>query len=309
MGKVIKALKEGKFWFRLKTVMRQKKQNAKRLYVIKDDRVKELQEQARWLKKFQKKYRKTIEAGVQNSNQTGKSNKVWMLWFSGFESAPPIVKACYYSVKKNMPDREVIFLSESNVSDYIELPDYILKKRKKQLIGLAHFADIIRIQLLCTHGGMWIDSTVLCTASSTDFKKIIDAPLFLYHDVLDEHVRRASNWLIVNNGNGKVLSLTRELLFRYWKDYNYSVNYLFLDLLMALASRRYPEEWNSMPPYNNYDVRVMQKEMLNEFSLERWNEYLKMASFHKLTYKPRGDNPPNSTFNYIIKTYLEDSQN
>ncbi len=303
--KIFNGIKDGKFWFRVKIVLRQKRLKSKRFYRITNENVKGRQEEAIWIKKFEKKYAKIIAEGIQEPLSYNLSNKVWILWFTGLETAPEVVKACYNSIKRNMPEKEVIFLTEENLFDYITLPKHIMEKRKKQMIGTAHFADIIRLELLCTHGGMWIDSTVLCTASASDYKPITTAPFFIYHDILDEHIRRASNWLIVNNSNSQLLALTRKLVFQYWKDYNYAVNYLFLDLLMALASRRYPEEWENMPPYNNYAPRVLLKEAAKPFKETRWQEYLNMCSFHKLTYKLKFVNTPDSTLSYILKTYKE----
>ena len=304
--KAFKGIKDGKFWFRLKIILRQKRLQSKHVYRISNPIVKGLQEEAKWIKKLEKKYAKLIAEGISEPISYHLSNKVWILWLSGLETAPDVVKACYASVKRNMPDKEVIFLTEENLFDYITLPDYILEKRKKEMIGSAHFADIIRLELLCTHGGMWIDATVLCTASASDYTPITTAPFFIYHDVLNEHIRRASNWLIVNNSNSQLLALTKKLVFQYWKDYDYPVNYLFLDLLMALASRRYPKEWEDMPPYNNYNPRMLQKELPKDFNEARWQEYLGRSSFHKLTYKLKFTNTPTSTLSYILETYKED---
>ena len=304
--KIKNGIKDGKFWFRLKIVWRQKRLKSKHVYYISNGIVKNLQEEDKWLKKFKKRYANLIEEGIPEPTSYNLSNKVWMLWLTGLDTAPDVVKACYNSVKRNMPEKEVIFLTEENVFDYITLPKHIMEKRKKQLIGHAHFADIIRLELLCTHGGMWIDSTVLCTGAANDYTPITTAPFFIYHDLLDEHVRRASNWLIVNNSNSQLLALTKKLVYQYWKDYNYAVNYLFLDLLMALASRRYPQEWDNMPPYNNFVPRIMQKELSKDFSETRWQEYLNMASFHKLTHNFKFTNTPNSTLSHILETYKDD---
>ena len=54
-------------------------------------------------------------------------------------------------------------LTKNNFKQYIELPDYIEKKFEKGKISMAHFSDLLRISLLAKWGGMWIDSTALCT--------------------------------------------------------------------------------------------------------------------------------------------------
>ena len=43
-----------------------------------------------------------------------KSKIVWFCWLQGIEMAPEIVKACYNSLKQNLPDREVTVIDRGN---------------------------------------------------------------------------------------------------------------------------------------------------------------------------------------------------
>ena len=85
-------------------------------------------------RKLKNKFKYVINKKYKNTKQKN-SNKVWFCWLQGYESAPDLVKACYNSLKLNMPDKEIIFLSESNISNYISFPEYINKKyvRKKRV--------------------------------------------------------------------------------------------------------------------------------------------------------------------------------
>ena len=58
---------------------------------------------------------------------------------------------------------EVIVIDEKNWREYIDLPDYIIRRRERKQIPPAHFTDLLRLELLIRYGGTWIDSTVLCT--------------------------------------------------------------------------------------------------------------------------------------------------
>lgn len=51
-------------------------------------------------KKLHTKYKKVIDRGVESSPQYEFSNKVWVCWFQGYESAPPLVKACINSMHR-----------------------------------------------------------------------------------------------------------------------------------------------------------------------------------------------------------------
>ena len=101
----------------------------------------------------------------ENNASTGSATErpIWFCWLQGFEQAPPIVNACYSSLKRNIPDREIKVIDGQNWREYVEMPEYIVKKWEKGRIPAALFSDLLRLELLVKYGGTWIDSTVLCT--------------------------------------------------------------------------------------------------------------------------------------------------
>ena len=52
-------------------------------------------------------------------------------------------------------------ITEKNYKDYVNMPDYIIRKQQSGEIDLTHFSDILRMMLLARHGGIWMDSTLL----------------------------------------------------------------------------------------------------------------------------------------------------
>ncbi len=52
--------------------------------------------------------KKVIDRGVEPSPKYEFSNKVWVCRFQGYESAPPLVKACINSMHRVMPEKEII---------------------------------------------------------------------------------------------------------------------------------------------------------------------------------------------------------
>ena len=57
----------------------------------------------------------------------------------------------------------ITVIDERNWRDYVDLPDYVIRRRERRQIPSAHFTDLLRLELLIRYGGTWIDSTVLCT--------------------------------------------------------------------------------------------------------------------------------------------------
>lgn len=109
---------------------------------------------------------------------------IWWCWLQGIGAVPPIVKACYNSIKQQITDREIRVIDERNWSEYVELPGYIVEKWGKGQIPAALFSDLLRLQLLIKYGGTWIDTTVLCSArgemENSTVREYLDADLFLF---------------------------------------------------------------------------------------------------------------------------------
>lgn len=101
------------------------------------------------------------EISPMRTNKMGKSSKIiWVMWQQGIENAPNIVKNCIQSIENNKSEAKVIHITENNLYEYIEFPDYIVEKYHSGLITRTHFSDLVRIKLLAKYGGLWLDSTV-----------------------------------------------------------------------------------------------------------------------------------------------------
>ena len=85
---------------------------------------------------------------------------VWMLWLQGFENAPDIVQVCLRSWKTRNPTWRVVELNEENLSEYIDSAS--LATLKSLDIKPQKLANLIRLYLISTHGGVWVDSTCFC---------------------------------------------------------------------------------------------------------------------------------------------------
>ena len=273
-----------------------------------------LAERERCYRKLKRKYKKilTIDKSITiDKNKEEKSNKIWICWFQGIENAPELVKACYNSVVKNYNDKEIIVLTEENYKQYVDIPEYILKKWEKGYITFAHFSDILRIELLSKYGGLWLDSTIFTTKrSELVFNENIELFVFKQVDLDRKNSLSvvASNWLIYANKNNNIINLTKKLLYYYWKDYNYAINYNIFHIFFKLATEVYKDEWKNVPTFNNISPHILQFELNDDFQEIRFNEIKNMSDFHKLNWRIKSENK-NSFYNYIVDNYKNDIKN
>ena len=232
--------------------------------------------------------------------------RIWICWLQGYENAPPIVKSCINSVRQHANGFEVVILTEKNIQDYIKLPDYILKKFRQGKITRTHFSDILRVTLLCERGGIWIDSTALCT-KGTIFEEIQNVPLFVYR-VLDLTNRDcdsivASSWMIATFQESSILYLTRDLLYKYWENHDYLDNYFLFHIIFSLSSQKYAEEWKKVPMFENRAPHVLMFELGDTYSERRWKQIVRMSDIHKLTRHVEFEENTGNFYSYIIDRY------
>ena len=273
-----------------------------------------LAERERCYRKLKRKYRKILindKPIINDEKIIEKSNKIWICWFQGIENAPELVKACYNSVLKNYKDKEIIVLTEENYKKYVDMPEYIIKKWEKGYITFAHFSDILRIELLSKYGGLWLDSTIFTTKrSELVFNENIELFVFKQVDLDRKNSLSvvASNWLIYANKDNNIINLTKKLLYYYWKDYNYAINYNIFHIFFKLATEVYKDEWKNVPTFNNISPHILQFELNDDFQEIRFNEIKNMSDFHKLNWRIKSENK-NSFYNYIVDNYKNDIKN
>ena len=121
-------------------------------------------------KKFSREYRNIlnkINYEKENYDKEGIDN-IWICWFQGEKNSPPIVKKCIESIKKYNKDKKIHIITEDNISEYVEFPNYIYDKWKKGIITNTHLSDLLRLELLIKYGGLWLDATTLLTGEIPD---------------------------------------------------------------------------------------------------------------------------------------------
>lgn len=256
-------------------------------------------------KKFEKKYHEIISKGVTLDRQV-KSDFVWVCWLQGLDKAPDLVKACVSSIRRTFSSKNVVIISNDNLSEYIQLPDYIQEKWLSGRISAAHYSDIIRTELLCKYGGVWIDATVLSLSDHIpDY--IYERELFAFKELdlshMDIRPVVASSWFLSSRSNEPILLLTRTLLHEYWRTHNHLCNYFLFHIFFSLATKRYAEIWEDVPVLNNNSPQVLQFELNHPFEENRWKEICQDSNFQKLTHHLENVSE-GSYYEYIINNFL-----
>lgn len=223
-------------------------------------------------------------------NTSVKLNRtIWIFWNQGMENAPRLVQKCYESVCRNKPrDFEVILLTGEILSKYISLPDFIWDKYKKGYITITHLSDMIRLELLCTYGGCWIDATVFCSSMIPEYMLSRDMFVFKIPSVLNNPVLKMSSWWISSGQTNNFMHQVRQMLYEYWERETDIRNYFLLHIIMSKLIDEDSECRNifqNIPYFNSGNAHVLQGKLGVKYIEDEWRIIRSISCVHKLSYK------------------------
>ncbi len=216
---------------------------------------------------------------------------IWVFWWQGMEHAPELVQFCLKSVKNNCGDHPVIVISQDNYQNYVTLPDHILQKREAGKISLTHFSDIIRMNLLSDHGGLWLDATIF--ASRPIPEDWFLEPMYTGRNPGGDYTN-ASDWnwtsYALSTRENHPLPTRMKLFFNeYWKNENDVVDYFMMDCAIDMIVRKCPEIRDQVHaiPNNNTRQHSFQAMFYTPYQQDSYAALLYQSDtyFHKLSWK------------------------
>lgn len=218
------------------------------------------------------------------------TKKIWVCWWQGLNNAPEIVKKCVESIKRYAGDYEVVIITDNNCKDFVQFPDWLEEKRKKNIFSRTHYSDLLRMSILAKYGGIWIDSTFFCAGKGfEDYMKLplwsIKRPDYLHASVASGYFAGYS--LGCSYENRWIFGVVRDFLFEYWKRYDKLVDYLLVDYAVVLAQRhnaKIASLFSQIAPNNN-NCDELFKVLGDPYDEKIWANLKKDTSLFKLTWK------------------------
>lgn len=232
-----------------------------------------------------------------NVQDTRSHENVWVCWFQGIESAPTLVKKCYERMCQ-LEGKRVTLITKENYKEYTKFPKHIIDKWESGLITPTHFSDLLRVELLSLHGGIWLDSTVYLT--SEKLPDYIERSSFFCYRVLkpglNGHSIICSSWAMSGSKGNVILSLTKDIIYEYWEKNNHLSDYFLFHIILSAVILEaenvgviFPKQCNSIP-------HILQLEMYSKFDDRRMCQITNSTPIHKLTYKLAKDKCIKNTF-------------
>ncbi len=236
---------------------------------------------------------------------------IWVCWWTGEETAPPLVKRCIRSIRENAGKHPVNFIDQNNYSDYLDIPDYIINKVEANQICLANFSDYLRVSLIDKFGGLWIDATIF--VSDVIPEKYFSLPFFTCKSPEEEcgYISRMRWTAFVVGGwkNNVFFNYMQEMFTTYWLYHDSSIDYLLVDYLIELAYSEIPYIKNLINnvPINNTHRDNLQDAMYKALPGDMFNSVLDNDTIlYKLSWREsfptESSNKKESLYSYFINS-------
>ena len=176
------------------------------------------------------------------------NEKIYTMWQQGEDKAPPLVQACFRSIRRHCK-QELVILDDNNFEQYVKLPPEIIAKYRAGKIRRAHFADIVRVELLYEHGGYWLDSTAFVTAPIPQWITDQDFFVFMVGNVGQKYSYMQNCFIRARRG-AYLLAAWRAMILDYWMNENSCFDYFMHQLLFKTLVEGDPraiKEFAKMP--------------------------------------------------------------
>lgn len=213
---------------------------------------------------------------------------IWTFWAQGYDAAPPLVRRCIDSMRKNANGRDVKVLTLANLKEYVDIPSYIWEKVQEGAISLTHLSDILRMELLATHGGLWLDATMFVARPIPDVW--FTHPYYTIHYTTSNSTISKGRWTIYCQSSFQgslIYSFCRDVFAAYLKQYDRLGDYFLFDYVMAFGYEQIPAFRNLVDavPLNNEGVKDLDRHFSDRYKEIEVQSLLGSSTFFKLNWK------------------------
>ena len=223
-------------------------------------------------------------------------NTIWIFWYTGFDSAPPLIKKCA-EIAKSLDDANVILIDKYNLEEYFVFEGNIKEYFEKGYISIQTFSDILRTQLLSRKGGFWFDATLFALRKNF-ISTHKDLTYFsIKHRSNDLLLKKKWNefftgcrWSTYCNGAGignPIFSFIYDMYIQYFNTYNRAFDYFQTDYIWLYAYEHF--QWakeliDATEPSVSCIYNFHHK-LLKKFNQADWDKTLKENEFQKLGWR------------------------
>lgn len=230
---------------------------------------------------------------------------IWVCWFQGEAAMPTIVRKCYQSIKDHAGNHPVVLITLDNFKEYVNIPEVIMKKYESGKLKQAHFADILRVNLLAQQGGLWLDATMLMKESIDE--SIFNRPFWSVKTEKTGLYVSQCRWAVFAMAAQPEINLFNKLALcfeQYIKKTDLLVDYFMFDQFIDMLYKSDPEIRKAIDavPYNNPQIHGLDSHLEDRYDAAKLKQLNSDTGIFKLSWKNHDSDKledPDSVFAHL----------
>jgi hypothetical protein len=159
-----------------------------------------------------------VEKRSEMADSAGSMPKtVWFLWLQGMDNAPHVVRKCHESWVARNPGWRVVTLDETTLPAVASV-DY--SGGNIASLSRQHKSDLLRLDLLAHHGGVWADATCFCMQPLDDWLvPRMESGFFAFDRPRPNRI--ISNWFLAAAPGNVLAARMFDRMLAHWGDHPY----------------------------------------------------------------------------------------
>lgn len=214
---------------------------------------------------------------------------IWVCWWQGEEAMPDIVKVCYKRIIEFAGKHPVHLVTFDNYKNYVKFSPAVISKFKNKELLPAHLADLLRLKLLDSYGGLWLDATIFL--SNPLDEHVFDYDFYSLSNECKNHISVSNfRWCSFVLGCKKRNPLVHALAVtfeKYIEQENYFIHYLVIDYFIDMLYKhnsKIKSLIDNLPTGGKY-LHTLRELYPKPFDSNAFNRMLADTEYFKLTYK------------------------
>ncbi|MDR1119519.1 MAG: capsular polysaccharide synthesis protein [Dysgonamonadaceae bacterium] len=253
---------------------------------------------------FAHHYLSAVEMSEQKEITVETPETIWQFWDQpAGKKTPEIVKSSLESVRKFTGDFEHKILNNTTFENETDLPGYVLDKFKKGRIDYTHFSDLLRLNLLKNHGGIWLDATGYMTDLLPKYILDEDFFVFLTDETSTFPYSFVQNCFIRAKKGSFLCDVWYQMCVEFWKNETKTLDYFQHQLIFKTLIFNHPDAkilFDKMPHHSERETHQLIGKLLQKFDATEWERIQKASFFQKTTYKiASGTDDPSTYFSKL----------
>jgi hypothetical protein len=265
-----------------------------------------------------RRFGRFVRAVPANKIAVEKPETIWQFWENPphYSAVPLVVRGAIATVDKFRGDMNHIILDGKNLENYTDMPGWVMDRFRSGQMKFAHFGDLVRLDVLKHHGGVWMDATNYMTAQIPD--EIMNLDFFVFHAITKgSPYGYFQNCFIRAKKNAWLLDAWHEMAMQYWRAEDKRMDYFQHQLMLRAIVQNDPrgkEFYARMPKIDQEPThrfagtysRIPESgpSLLSPYDAEYWKRASADSFFQKFNHGLEARAPENSFMIQLSKIAL-----